>query len=186
MRERDQEPSRHSVLAPAKCRRVTLSNGVLNLYGRVVSARAYSLAMSAVTLKEWLAEHPPPDSAFKQTLALVSERVRSGENLLFAVREFLDEFGLLPRRDLKERAIVSRPLPTGDPRADAYLGALAEHLATAEGIDRPGWAIDPDRFLDRFWFVPETRAFWALAIVESPAAFRRRGIFISEGALQRV
>jgi hypothetical protein len=142
--------------------------------------------MCAGTLKEWLAEHPPPDSAFKQTLALVSDRVRSGEDLLFAVREFLDEFGLLPRRDLKQRAIGARPMPTGDPRSDAYLGALAEHLALAEGIDRPGWTIDADRFLDRFWFVPETRAFWALAIVESPAAFRRRGIFISDGALQRV
>jgi hypothetical protein len=142
--------------------------------------------MSAATLKEWLAEHPPPDSAFKQTLALVSERVRRGEDLLFAVREFLDEFSLLPRHDLKERAIRARPTPTGDARADAYLGALGEHLALAEGIDRPGWTVDPDRFLDRFWFVPETRAFWALAIVESPAAFRRRGVFISEGALRRV
>jgi hypothetical protein len=152
----------------------------------VVPAGAYPLGMSAVTVKEWLAEHPPPDSAFKQTLALVSERLRSGEDLRFAVREFLDEFGLLPRRDLKERAIGERPMPTGDLRADAYLGALAEHLAVAEGVDRPGWAIDPDRFLNEFWFVPETRAFWALAIVESPAAFRRRGIFISEGALKRV
>jgi len=142
--------------------------------------------MSAVTLKEWLAEHPPPDTAFKQTLTLVAERVRAGEDLLFAIREFLDEFGLLPRPDLRERAIGARPMATGDPRADAYLGALAEHLALAEGIDRPRWTIDPDRFLDRFWFVPATRAFWPLAIVESPAAFRRRGIFISEGALQRV
>ena len=151
-----------------------------------VPAGAYPLAMSAMTLKEWLADHPPPDSAFKQTLALVAERVRTGEDLLFAVREFLDEFSLLPRHDLKERAIGARPTPTGDARADAYLAALAEHLATAEDMDRPGWTIDADRFLERFWFVPETRAFWALAIVESPAAFRRRGIFISEGALQRV
>jgi hypothetical protein len=142
--------------------------------------------MSAVTLKQWLAEHPPPDSAFKQTLALVSERVRAGEDLLFAVREFLDEFGLLPHRDLKERAIGAMPAPIGDVRADAYVAALGEHLAGAEGLERPGWTIDPDRFLERFWFVPETRGFWALAVVESPAAFRRRGIFLSEGALQRV
>jgi hypothetical protein len=142
--------------------------------------------MSAMTLKEWLAEHPPPDSAFKQTLALVSERVRSGEDLSFAVREFLDEFTLLPRPDLKQRAIHATPVTTGDARADAYLGALGEYLAAAEVIERPGWTIDSDRFLNRFWFVPENKAFWALAMVESPAAFRRRGIFISERALQRV
>jgi hypothetical protein len=52
--------------------------------------------MSAANSKEWLAAYPPADSAFKQTLALVSERVLSGEDLLFAVREFLDEFNLLP------------------------------------------------------------------------------------------
>jgi hypothetical protein len=142
--------------------------------------------MSAATSREWLAAHPPPDSAFKQTLALVSERVRSGEDLLFAVREFLDEFTLLPHDDLKARAIRERPLPTGEPGGDAYLGALAEHLAITHGLDRPAWALDPERFLDSFWFVSAVPGFRALALVESPAAFRRRGVFIAEGALQRV
>jgi hypothetical protein len=142
--------------------------------------------MSAATSKEWLAAHPPPDSAFKQTLALVSERVRAGEELLFAVREFLDEFNVLPRDDLKARAISEPPAPAGDARADAYLGAVAEHLAIAHGIERPVWALDADRFLERFWFVSDVPGFRALAIVESPAAFRRRGVFIPEGALQRV
>ena len=160
--------------------------GAGGVAGETVARCAYPSAVSAATLKDWLAAHPPPDSAFKQTLAVVSERVRSGEELLFAVREFLDEFNLLPREDLKARAISARPMPTGDARADAYLGALAEHLASIQGIERPAWAIDPERFLDRFWFVPETRGFRALAIVESPAAFRRRGVFIAEGALQRV
>lgn len=142
--------------------------------------------MSAATSKEWLAAHPPSDSAFKQSLALVSERVRSGEDLLFAVREFLDEFTLLPREDLKARAISERPAPTADPRADAYLGALAEHLATTHGMGRPAWALERERFLDSFWFVSAVPGFRALALVQSPAAFRRRGVFIAEGALQRV
>jgi hypothetical protein len=142
--------------------------------------------MSAATSKEWLAAHPPPDSAFKQTLALVSERVRSGEDLLFAVREFLDEFNVLPRSDLKTRAISARPVPTADARADAYLGALAEHLAIAHGIDRPSRSLESERFLESFWFVSDVPGFRALAVAESPAAFRRRGVFIAEGALKRV
>ena len=142
--------------------------------------------MSALSTKAWLAAHPPPDSAFKQTLALVSERVRAGEDLRFAVREFLDEFELLSRDDLRARAIVDRPGLTGDARADAYLGALGEHLAVTRGLERPGWVTEPERFLDRFWFVSEVPGFRALAIAQSPAAFRRRGIFIAEGALQRV
>jgi hypothetical protein len=126
------------------------------------------------------------DSAFRQTLSLVSARVRSGEELRFAVREFLDEFALLPREDLRSKAIAGRPDPTGDAHADAYLGALAEHLALMGGLERPAWATEAGRFLDRFWFVSDVVGFRALAIAQSPAAFRRRGIFIAEGALQRV
>lgn len=142
--------------------------------------------MAAETLKEWLAAHPPPDAAFRQTLALAADRVRSGEALRFAVREFLDEFSLLPRDDLRARAIGDRPGLTGDPRADAYLAALAEHLAATCALPRPTWSVEPERFLERFWFVSEVRGFRALAVAESPAAFRRRGIFIAEGALRRV
>lgn len=92
----------------------------------------------------------------------------------------------MPSDDLRARATRVRPEPTGDPRADAYLGALAEHLAATRGLERPGWALEPGRFLDRFWFVSEVPGFRALAVAQSPAAFRRRGIFIAEGALQRV
>jgi len=139
-----------------------------------------------MTTKEWLAANPPPDSAFKQTLATVAERVRAGEDLRFAAREFLDEFSLRLRDDLRQTAIEARPAPTGDAAADAFLGALAEHLAAVHGLARPAWAVEPGRFLGRFWFVSDVPGFRALAIAQSPAAFRRRGIFISKGALQRV
>jgi hypothetical protein len=142
--------------------------------------------MIAESLKEWPAQHPPPDEAFGQSLAAAADRVRAGEDMRFAVRELLDEFALLPRRDLRERAISDRPRRTGDQRADAYLGALAEHLAAEHGLGRPPWAIEPERFLERFWFPSDVRGFRATAIAQSPAAFRRRGIFIARGALQRV
>ena len=142
--------------------------------------------MAAGTSREWLAAHPPPDASFRQTLALVSDRVRAGEDLRFAVREFLDEFQLLTRDDLRTRALGARPGLTGDRRADAYLGALAEHLAGTSGTERPAWSVEPERFLKRFWFVSEVPGFRALAVVQSPAACRRRGIFIAKGALERV
>lgn len=142
--------------------------------------------MPATTFKDWLAANPPPDSAFVESLARVSARVRGGEELLFGVRDFLDEFGLLPRVDLRQRAIDERPELTGSSPADAYLGALAEHLAATRGLARPAWATEPERFLERFWFQSSVPGFRALAIVQSPAAFRRRGLFVSEGALRRV
>ena len=52
--------------------------------------------------------------------------------------------------------------------------------------DRPVWATEPDRFLECFWFVSGVPGFRAIAIAQSPAAFRRRGIFIARDALSRV
>ncbi|MDP2709996.1 MAG: hypothetical protein Q8O56_02135 [Solirubrobacteraceae bacterium] len=142
--------------------------------------------MRIESLPQWLAAHPPDDGAFVQSLAGVADRVIAGEDLRVGVRELLDELKLLPRRDLLARAIADRPAPTGSPRADAYLAALAEHIAAREGLERPGWSIEPDRFLERFWFVSEVPGFRAIAVVQSPAAFRRRGIFIARDALVRV
>lgn len=141
--------------------------------------------MTESTLKEWLAEHPPRDRRFTQSLAGVAARTRTGESFRVAVRELLDEFALRARDDLRARALVDEPAPTGDRRHDAYLGALAEHLAAIHGLARPAWAVDSSRFLDRFWFPSDVPGFRALAIAQSPAAFRRRGIFIAEGSLVR-
>jgi hypothetical protein len=102
------------------------------------------------------------------------------------VREFLDEFALRGTDRQREESIADRPLGTGDPRQDAYLGALAEHLAAIHGLVRPPWSIEPDRFLDRFWFVSDTPGFRAISIAQAPAAFRKHGVFIPERSLHRV
>ncbi len=137
------------------------------------------------SFEEWLRDHPPPDEAFTQTLAGAARRVRSGEPFHRVVRELLDEFALLPSDELRALALAQRPPDTGDPRHDAYLAALGEHLAVTNGIERPDWTVEASRFLDRFWFVSETSGLQALALVHSPAAFRRRGIFVGPGALHR-
>jgi hypothetical protein len=138
-----------------------------------------------VTLRDYLLAHPPPDDAFRQSLAGVARRVADGDNFDIAVRELLDEVALLPRPDLVERAITEAPDPTGDARRDAYLGALGEHLALRHGVPRPEWTCGPERFLDTFWFVSSVRGFRALAVAQSPAAFRRRGIMIVPSSLDR-
>jgi len=143
------------------------------------------MAERLVTRSEWLASHPPAPERLSQTLAGVADRARNGEDFRHAVREFLDEFSLRDDRSRTE-AIAERPKATGDPRYDAYLGALAEHLAAVHGIERPPWSLESQRFLDRFWFVSEEPGFRAVAIAQAPAAFRRRGVFIPERSLHRV
>src|SRR5690242_19629554 len=91
---------------------------------------------------EWLASNPPPASSLTETLARVAERTRSGEDFRHAAREFLGEFPLRLDEAARSAAISERPEPTGDRRYDAYLGALAEHIAALYGLERPAWAIE--------------------------------------------
>jgi hypothetical protein len=140
---------------------------------------------SVESVRDWLTEHPPPDERFTQTLAGVARRVLAGEDLRFAVRELLDEFALRGRDELRLRALAEEPARV-DPETDAYLAALAEHLARTHNLDVPAWALSPARVLDHMWFPGVAPGFRPTALRESPAAFRRRGIFIARGALSRV
>src|SRR5262249_19221415 len=130
--------------------------------------------------------NPPGEARLSQTLARLAQRVRGGEDFNLAVREFLDEFALRGGDHARLGAIEERPEPIGDLRQDAYLGALAEHLAAVHRLERPAWSVEPERFLDSFWFVSDVDGFRAIAIAQAPAAFRRRGIFVPERSLHRV
>lgn len=144
------------------------------------------MATPLTTSSEWLAANPPPAEHLTATLAGVAVRLRKGEQFGHAVREFLDEFSLRGDDRSRAEAISARPEETGNRRHDAYLGALAEHLAVAHGLGRPAWSIEPGRFLDRFWFVSDVPGFRAISIAQAPAAFRRRGVFVPERSLHRV
>jgi hypothetical protein len=144
------------------------------------------MADALTTRSDWLARNPPARGLLTQTLAAVARRAAIGEDFLHAVREFLDEFALRADGASRAEAIAERPPRSGDPRHDAFLGALAEHLAAVHGLPRPAWSVDPERFLRRFWFVSEVPGFRATAIAQAPAAFRRRGVFIPERSLHRV
>jgi hypothetical protein len=144
------------------------------------------MAMRFETHSDWLRAHPPAAESLTQTLAGVARRTLAGEDFRFAVREFLDEFALRDDDALRAAAIAERPEPTGDARHDAYLGALAEHIAVAHDLERPPWSVASERFLDRFWFLSDVAALRATAIAQAPAAFKRRGIFVPERSLHRV
>ncbi len=138
------------------------------------------------TGSDWFASNPPAAERLTETLAGVALRSREGEDFHHAVREFLDEFTLRSDDRSRAEAIEQRPEMTGDRHHDAFLGALAEHLAAVHDLRRPPWSIEPGRFLDRFWFVSSTRGFRAISIAQAPAAFRRRGVFLPERSLHRV
>jgi hypothetical protein len=135
---------------------------------------------------DWLASNPPAASSLTETLARVAERALSGEDFRHAIREFLGEFPLRSDDEARSAAISDPPEPTGDPRHDAYLGALAEHIAAIYDLERPSWSIEPDRFLETWWFVSEAPGFRAISIAQAPAAFVKHGVFLPERSLHRV
>jgi hypothetical protein len=92
------------------------------------------------------------------------------------VAEFLEEFSWEPRVE-RLRLLEQPPQSTGDQRWDAFLVALAEHLAARDGCGAPDWV--DFRPLKRLWFPFNTAAARADAIVHAPASFRSRGIFVS-------
>jgi hypothetical protein len=100
----------------------------------------------------------------------------SGSDRWRLVAEFLEEYRWEPTES-RNGLLAPEPPSTGDERWDVLLAALAEHLAARDGRGAPAWS--ETRRLRRFWFPFNTPAARVDAVVHAPAAFRRRGVFIS-------
>lgn len=117
------------------------------------------------------------------TLREVSRRAAAGLQAFDpALHEFLDEFYSHP--DRRVSALREQPLLLDDVK-DAYLAAVAEHLARRYGLAEPQWAEGHGRPLKQAFFAGGLESLKAILNVESPAAFRRRLLFISKNALDR-
>jgi hypothetical protein len=100
-----------------------------------------------------------------------------------AVREFLDSWQNLSP-DQKKIALADEPILVSQIQ-DAYLAALAEHLALSEKLVTPPWVENNARFLREPFFAGGLESLKPALLVESPLAFRRRQIFIGTEALSR-
>jgi hypothetical protein len=97
------------------------------------------------------------------------------------IAEFLEEYRWEHPAE-RGSLLADEPAGTGDERWDVFLAALAEHLSARDGRGAPGWV--EDRSLRRFWFPFNTRAARVDAVVHAPAAFRRRGVYVSPQELE--
>jgi hypothetical protein len=127
-----------------------------------------------MTNKSWR-----PDS-----IAEVARRAAMGADRFDpAVREFLDTWQSLSSAE-RDAALAEEPVPLGGVK-DAYIAAVAEHLARVDRRPIPDWTEKPERFLKEPFFAGGLESLKAILIVESPIAFRRRLIFVSADALSR-
>jgi hypothetical protein len=118
-----------------------------------------------------------------RTLHEVARRAADGEQGFdFGLREFLDSYYANP--DLREAAIRQQPQPL-DALRDAYIAAVAEHLARTYRLEIPAWAETEGLNLQRPFFAGGLESLKARLTVESPTAFRRRMLFVSKDALSR-
>ena len=131
----------------------------------------------------WAGRDDPPVGPVpggpRPTPAQTARDILAGAPWQPAVRELVDGLLLGGPLDAEEPALV-------DPRVDAYLAAVVEHVCASRGVAAPLWVLAPHRFLEQFWWPDGNPAFLASCLVQSPAAFRRRGIFIGATTLHRV
>jgi len=122
-----------------------------------------------------------------KSLAEVATLTARGESFDRSLANFLDAFQAAPN----PLALAEPPRwlapDLGDQGRvqDVYLAATAETLACAHHFPAPTWASDDGRALRRPWFASPLAALRAVLILESPAAFRARNLFVSENALSR-
>jgi hypothetical protein len=123
-----------------------------------------------------------------QTLAEVAHIVRAkGCDFAMPLDEFCDEFYLdHPDKAAQQRRLDPVPEPVGDALADAWIGAVGEHLAQRWGLRVPSWTQRAAHFALRDpHFMPPSKALRGVVIVESPPAFRSRLIFTRAEPLAR-
>ena len=122
-----------------------------------------------------------------KTLAEVAQLTMDGDSFDRCLANFLDEFYAAPNA----KALVEAPsllaANLGEPGRvqDAYLAATAEELACANQFAVPAWTTADTRKLQHPWFASPLAALRTVLLLESPAAFRSRNLFISENALTR-
>lgn len=124
-----------------------------------------------------------------RSLFAVVHAAESAEEIGYNLADFLDHVNWLakqPRPAARVAASLRREPPrTGDEVQDAYLAAVAAHVARRLRLRGPDWVDKKCRRLERPWFaLPDA---WARATLlrDSPAAFRERNLFTTESALHR-
>lgn len=115
------------------------------------------------------------------SIAATSARMAEDESAWsLELFDFVDEFRRRPTVDL----VAAAPDPRLGARLRALVSATVEALCAERGLRAPWWcgAAAP---LEEPWFVAGVESLKAMALVESPEAFRKRNIFVLDNFLDR-
>ena len=122
-----------------------------------------------------------------ESICAVAEQSVTKDHFSFGLRDFLDGFYENPSASkLADEPRYLAKIRNDEGYLDAYLAAIAEHLAGKYRLPVPAWCQNPQRSLKRPNFAYNTPEGQVFLLMESPTAFRVRNIFISADALTRV
>lgn len=123
----------------------------------------------------------PRIAKIAKSIAHQDENPSLGADTLRRINHFVAQFMHdIKRLGLTAEMLSDAPESTGDRIIDTYLAALAEHLAQQYGLSVPAWSQAQHYCLEDPVFIawgPNSRA---LALVETPSAFRRRNLFCGQ------
>jgi hypothetical protein len=121
------------------------------------------------------------------SIALLARDSKTASLFSLGLADFLDGFYEQPSGGkLADEPISLKSTLEDEGYADAYLAALAEHLALQFHLPVPAWTQNPNRILKIPRFAFESEEGRMFLLMESPTAFRKRHIFISADGLSRV
>lgn len=122
-----------------------------------------------------------------RSLAEVARMAAKGDSFDYCLANFLDEFYASPNAEAlgQSPTLLAPEFGVLGRLQDSYLAATAEELASKYSLAVPGWTAGAERTLRHPWFASPLGALRAVLILESPAAFRSRNIFVSQNALAR-
>ena len=86
--------------------------------------------------------------------------------------------------ETRARITADAPITTGSDRYDALLAGIVEFACASHGVVAPSWVNDEHYFLNKWWFVSGMASLHANALVHSPISLARRGVFVTQGALE--
>ena len=119
-----------------------------------------------------------------RSLAEVAARTLLGRSFEYELADFLHEFNLSGNGStLRDAPALLAELSSAGSIHDAYLAAVAAALSSRIHVPAPNWTRRPERTLPQPWFASPGRHMRALLLLESPAAFRERNLFVSANAL---
>ena len=94
--------------------------------------------------------------------------------------DLVDEF----RRTLDPRLLLLPPPSDFEQKPKALLSSIVFELCVEASMDVPKWAEHPT-FLEKPWFLSDMENLMAMALLESPLAFRRNNIFVLDNFMRR-